>query len=184
MKSIVREILQIVVLALVIFFALHFLVQTFRIDGSSMMPNLENGQFLLVNKISYRFGDPQRGDVIIFHAPDEPETDRIKRVIALPGETIEIKSDGTVYITLPGETVAHPLEEPYITSQTQRSFAPYPVPEGEYFVLGDNRANSWDSRGWGTVPRENVVGKAWVIVWAISDWGGAPNYPLEVNGIR
>ncbi|MFC1963225.1 signal peptidase I [Chloroflexota bacterium] len=185
MKSIIREILQIVVLALIIFFALQFLVQTFRIEGASMMPNLKNDQFILVNKISYRFGDPQRGDIVIFHAPElseeGPQVDRIKRVIALPGETIEIKRDGTVYITLLGETVAHHLEEPYITPSPIQAFPPYTVPEDEYFVLGDNREYSYDSRGWGTVPRDEIVGKAWLIIWGIGDWGGAPNYPLSID---
>lgn len=184
MRSLVREVIQLVLLALVIFFALHFLVQSFRIDGTSMEPNLQNSQFILVNKTAYWFGDPQRGDIIILSSLDEPKVDRIKRVIALPGETIEIKGDGTVYITRPGETIGRPLEEPYITHHSGKYFPPQTVPLEHYFVLGDNRSVSYDSRAWGTVPRDNIIGKAWLIIWGIGDWGRVPNYPLAIDGVR
>lgn len=189
MRSLVREILQVALLALVIFFALYFVVQNFRINGTSMEPNLDNGQFILVNKTAYWFNrDPQRGDVVVFQAPElppgEPEVDRIKRVIALPGETVEIKSDGTIYITLPGERTSHPLEEPYITQQPITHFGPYTVPPEHYFVLGDNRIVSYDSRAWGTVPRDKIIGKAWLIIWGIDDWGRVPNYRLAVDDVR
>ena len=183
MRFVVRELLQVALLALVIFFVLHLLVQTFRIDGESMEPNLHNGKFLLVNKTAYWFHkNPQRGDVIIFRAPDQPKVDRIKRVIALPGETIEIKADGTVYITPEGESVAKPLKETYLDNLASRPLPPFKVPPKQYFVLGDNRGRSFDSREWGTVPRENIIGKAWLVIWGISDWGGAPNYSLSLDG--
>ncbi len=98
MRTFIRETLQVVLLALVIFFAIHFMVQNFRIEQTSMQPNLHEGQYVLVNKTAYWFGhNPRRGDVIIFQVPDQP--DRVKRVIGLPGETVEVKPDGTVYIT-------------------------------------------------------------------------------------
>lgn len=176
MRFIIREILQILLLALVIFFALHFLVQNFRIDGPSMEPSLYTDQFILVNKTAYWFHrNPQRGDIIVFHAPDNSQYDRIKRVIGLPGETIEVKRDGTIYI----DGILQ--EEPYISQPGGKSGTWKEVPADHYFVLGDNRSSSYDSRAWGTVSRENIIGKAWLIIWPMGDWGFAPNYSLAVE---
>jgi signal peptidase I len=182
-KPVVREVLQIVLLALVIFFALHFLIQNFRIEGTSMLPNLQNGQYVLVNKTAYWFGnDPSRGDVIVFRKPDQsnqapnqmPE-DLVKRVIGLPGDTVEVKRDGTVYIN--GEII----EEPYLSSNVGGISGTWVVPEDEYFVMGDNRGVSNDSRSIGTIPQENIVGKAWLIIWPIGDWGFAPNETVALE---
>jgi len=138
-----------------------------------MEPNLHDGQYVLVNKTAYWFGrDPGRGDVIILDAPDDPDYDRIKRVIGLPGETVEVRPDGSVYID------GQYLEEPYLPEDAIGRTGTWTVPEGQYFVLGDNRSVSYDSRSWGALPRENVVGKAWFIIWPLSAWGGAPNYSL------
>ncbi len=174
MRPLVREALQIIVLALVVFFALHFLVQNFRVEGSSMEPNLHGGNghtnYVLVNKAAYWFGDgPRRGDVIVFEAPDQPENDRIKRVIGLPGETVEVKQDGSVLID--GEL----LDEPYISSQRGGPSGTWDVPEDEYFVMGDNRSVSYDSRAGGPIPKHNIIGRAWIIIWPAGDWGFAPN---------
>lgn len=174
MKPLVREALQIILLALVVFFALHFLVQNFRVEGSSMEPNLygnkEHTNYVLVNKAAYWFGDgPGRGDIVVFQAPDQPENDRIKRVIGLPGETVEVRKDGSVLID--GEL----LEEPYISSHVGGPSGTWVVPEEEFFVMGDNRGVSHDSRGGGPVPRGNIIGKAWFLIWPIGDWGFAPN---------
>jgi signal peptidase I len=177
-RAVAREVLLIAVMALVLFFILHYMVQNFRIDGTSMVPNLENGQYVLVNKTAYWFGrDPQRGDIIIFDAPDA-QVDRIKRVIGLPGDTVEWNRDGDLYVN--GDL----LDEPYLEHLGKGRTGPtgsWTIPEEEYFVMGDNRAVSYDSRSGWNVPRENVVGKAWVIIWSISDWGGVPNYPLEAE---
>lgn len=177
MKPIVREILQIVVLALVVFFALHFLVQNFRIEGTSMEPNLHDSQYILVNKTAYWFGQsPERGDVIVFQAPDQPEYDRIKRVIGLPGETVEVKKDGSVYID--GQFI----EEPYVVKPGGVS-GTWEVPDNEYFVMGDNRTVSYDSRNGGPIPRGNIVGRAWLVIWPISNWGFAPNTAVTFASI-
>ena len=177
MRPIIREILQIVLLALVVFFALHFLVQNFRIEGTSMEPNLHDRQYVLVNKTAYWFGkEPQRGDVIVFQAPDQPQYDRIKRVIGLPGEEIEVKKDGSVYID------GALIDEPYLPSPNPGSYTgTWTVPEGEYFVIGDNRSVSYDSRSGGTVPRGNIIGKAWLVIWPAGDWGFAPNRAVPVS---
>jgi signal peptidase I len=176
MRTLIRETLQVILLALVIFFAIHFMIQNFRIDGTSMEPNVHNGEYVIVNKTAYWFGhNPQRGDVVIFQAPDQPQNDRVKRVIGLPGETVEVTGDGTVYITdINGNRSK--LEEPYLpTHHSGTSYGPKTVPEGEYFVMGDNRSVSYDSREGGPVPRSNIIGKAWLIIWPLRDWGWAPN---------
>ena len=169
-RTLIRDTLQVILLALVIFFAIHFMIQNFRIEQTSMQPNLHEGQYVLVNKTAYWFGhNPRRGDVVIFQVPDQP--DRIKRVIGLPGETVEVKPDGTVYIN------GHQLEEPYLAIQHSGVGGTWAVPQGEYFVIRDNRSVSQDSREIGPIPRNKIVGKAWLIVWPLHDWGGLPIAP-------
>ncbi|UCC61226.1 MAG: signal peptidase I [Dehalococcoidia bacterium] len=177
MKPIVREIIQIVVLALVVFFALHFLIQNFRIEGTSMEPNLHDSQYILVNKTAYWFGkSPKRGDIIVFQAPDQPQYDRIKRVIGLPGETVEVKQNGSVFID--GQFI----EEPYVVKPGGPS-GTWEVPENEYFVMGDNRTVSYDSRNGGPIPKGNIVGRAWLVIWPISNWGFAPHTAISFASI-
>lgn len=176
MKPIIREILQVVLLALVVFLVLHLVVQNFRIDGTSMVPNLDDGQYVLVNKTAYWFGrNPHRGDIIVFQAPDQPRYDRIKRVIGLPGETVEVKQDGTVYID------GNPLEEAYLPPNHSGASGTWTVPPDHYFVMGDNRSVSYDSREGGAIPRGKIIGKAWLIVWPIHDLGFAPNRSLALS---
>lgn len=139
------------------------------------------GQYVLVDKLTYHFHSPQRGDVIVFHNP-EPEKWNllyIKRVIGLPGETVEIR-EGRVYITKDGKQ--HVLEESkYIPLITDYQMSPLTVPDGKYFVLGDNRNSSTDSHtGW-TVPRENIIGKVWLCYWPPSEWGLSPEYSAALE---
>jgi signal peptidase I len=181
MRTIIRETLQIILLALVIFFSIHFMIQNFRIDGTSMEPNLHNSEYVIVNKTAYWFGrNPHRGDVIIFQAPDQPQNDRVKRVIGLPGETVEVRPDGTVYITGVDGNRSR-LEEPYLATYHSGASGTWTVPEGEYFVMGDNRSVSYDSREGGPVPRNKIIGKAWLIVWPLHDWGWAPNRSIALT---
>lgn len=178
MRTLIRETLQVILLALVIFFAIHFMIQNFRIDGTSMEPNVHNGEYVIVNKTAYWFGhDPHRGDVVVFQAPDQPQNDRVKRVIGLPGETVEVTGDGTVYITDIDDN-RFKLEEPYLPSHHSGTSGTWTVPEDEYFVMGDNRSVSYDSREGGPVPRSNIIGKAWLIIWPLRDWGWAPNHSI------
>lgn len=142
-----------------------------------MEPTLYTEQRVLVIKASYWFGDPQRGDVIIFHSPQDPSRTLIKRVIALPGEEVEIK-DGQVYITDINDDTSI-LDEPYINEEPNYTYGPRVVPEDEYFVLGDNRNHSTDSRSWGMLPRENIIGKAWLCYWPPSDWHFIPGYSYD-----
>lgn len=141
-----------------------FLLENYRVVGHSMDPTLEDEQFLVVNKLSYRLHEPQRGDIIVIHDPHNSGRKLIKRVIGLPGEVLEIKS-GLVYIN------EQPLDEPYIRGPIRYTQAPIPIPNDHYFVLGDNRNNSSDSHSWGTLAREKIVGKAWLSYWPPRLWG-------------
>jgi signal peptidase I len=181
MRGIFMEALGAVVVGVVLFIIFNLTLQYSIVQMSSMEPNLHEGQRLLLSKVAYAFGEPQRGDIVIFPPPGiESKYDYIKRVIGLPGDTVEV-IDGTVYVN------DMPLEEPYITNPGNGFMAKITVPEGEYFVMGDNRNNSTDSRSFGTVPGDTIVGKAWLSIWPISDWGTAPNYDLseqlELTGI-
>ncbi len=177
MKAFIREFLAILVIAIAIFFLIQAAVQSSVVVFSSMEPNLHPGQRLLISKVVYKFHEPERGDIIVFPNPNNPDEDYIKRIIGLPGETVEIKG-GAVYIN------GSKLDEPYIKDPPSRSFKEQEIPENEYFVLGDNRNNSTDSRAGWTVPRESIVGKAWVSTWPPGEWGLAPNYlpVLTVTG--
>jgi signal peptidase I len=168
-KSIFREFAETIILTLLIYFLVRtFLFENYRVLGHSMDPTLENDQFLVVNKLGYRLGEPERGDIIVFRDPRSADRKLIKRVIGLPGEVLEIQ-DGQVLIN------GHPLDEPYIANPSRYSQEATPIPEGMYFVLGDNRNNSSDSHNWGTLARERVVGKAWVSYWPPKLWGVIPH---------
>jgi signal peptidase I len=172
MKNILREILITIILALIIFFAARATIQTYVVVMTSMEPSFHEGQRLVVNKVVYIFGEPERGDVVIFRAPNQQHDDFIKRVIALPGDTVEVK-DRAVYVN------GIKLDEPYIKSPPTYNMAEITVPDDDYFVLGDNRNNSNDSHyGW-LLPRENIIGKAWLSTWPPDNWGLVPSYHLE-----
>jgi signal peptidase I len=142
-----------------------FLAQATRVYGHSMEPNLHTDQRLVVEKVSYRLHEPHRGDVVVLRLPERGPELLIKRVVALPGETIEIQG-GAVHID------GDPLQESYLARQTNGAYGPLTVPEGHVFVMGDNRGASNDSRAFGPVPLDRVVGRAWLSYW-----------PLEVLGL-
>ena len=172
MKTFLREVLITVIVALVIFLLLHATVQSFVVVGSSMEPNFQEGERLLTNKLASKFHQPERGEVIIFHYPNNQQMDLIKRVIALPGDSVEVKN-GLVYVN------GAKLDEPYIKEPPTYKLDKRKIPENEYFVLGDNRNNSNDSHtGW-TVPRQNIISKAWLVFWPPKTWGLVRHYPLE-----
>jgi signal peptidase I len=141
-----------------------------------MEPNFQEGECIMVNKVSYRSSGPQRGQVIIFDPPFDSPHPFIKRVIGLPGETVEIK-DEKVFID------GIPLAEEYIMAPPNYTMPAQEVPENEYFVLGDNRNNSNDSHNNWTVPRDNIIGKAWFTYWPPSKWRVVKHYSYpELNG--
>lgn len=141
-----------------------FVVQASYINSGSMRPTLEERDRILVNKFVYRLKKPERFEIIVFRYPVQPNRKFIKRVIGIPGDKIEIK-DGVVYIN--GQL----LDENYTLSEWYGNYGPVNVPEGHYFVLGDNRNNSEDSRFWGFVPKGNVIGKAFLTFWPIKRFG-------------
>lgn len=177
MKSLIRDTLTIIISAAVIIAGLQYTAQKFIVDGPSMNSSLHDGQQVLVIKLIYRFQEPERGDVIVFHPPYNEQEDYIKRIIGLPGESVEI-IEGDVYIhKRDGSIMA--LDEPYAEKSTRDSFKGSIIPENKYFVLGDNRNNSSDSRGGWTVPFQNIIGKAWISVWPPENWGLIDNYLSE-----
>jgi signal peptidase I len=177
-KTFIRDTITVLVVAAVIILVLQFVIQKFVVEGSSMNFTLHDGQQLLVNKIVYRFHEPERGDIIVFHPPIEiDEDDFIKRIIGLPGEKVVITNGKVIIQKTDGSLME--LDEPYITRQANRDYEGNIIPEGEYFVMGDNRVNSSDSRtGW-TLEREDIIGKAWISVWPVGDWGLVANYDYE-----
>ena len=167
--SILRELIETLVFTALIFFLVRtFLFENYRVIGRSMEPTLENDQFLVVNKLGYRLYEPQRGDIIVFHERADEDRKLIKRVIGLPGEVVEIRH-GEVFVD------NLPLDEPYLADPGTSSQSPTSIPEGHYFVLGDHRTNSSDSRSWGTLPEERILGKAWISYWPPSLWGIIPH---------
>ncbi|MDH4209008.1 MAG: signal peptidase I [Anaerolineae bacterium] len=168
-KAIIREVVETAIMTLVIFLLVRLAFQNFRIEGQSMQASLYDGQFLIVNKLVYYLHPPERGDVVVFHSPESPDKDFIKRVIGLPGEEVEL-INGRVYVD------GVPLHETYIHDPAQRSWGPEVVGEFEYFVLGDNRGNSSDSRSWGMLDGNAIIGKAWFSYWPPRTWGLVPHY--------
>jgi signal peptidase I len=173
-KSAVLEIIETIVMTVLIFAAVRLLVQNFRIEGSSMEPNLHDGEYLIIEKLSYRFGDPQRGDVIVFHYPLNPQRDFIKRIIGLPGDSVQVRR-GQVFIN--GQV----MPEPYGPMEPTYNWGPEAVGADQYCVLGDNRNNSSDSHSWGMLPRSLIIGRAWLIYWPLPDWGLIPHFRLPAN---
>lgn len=170
MKPFVKELLITVGLAVVIFVAARQTIQTYEVFQTSMEPNFHDGQRVVVNKAVYFWGEPERGDVIVFNSPVSDD-DYIKRVIGIPGDTVEIKG-GKVYIN----GVA--LDEPYVAEAPAYSYPLTDIPEGMYFVLGDNRNHSNDShRDW-LVEEDAIHGKAWLSTWPPDLWGVVPDYAL------
>ena len=176
MRTFLREILGTLLVAIVIFFLIQATVQSSIVVGSSMEPNLHSGQRLLINKVFYKFHEPERGDIIVFPPPNNPgsSVDYIKRIIGLPGETVEIR-DGIVYIHQEDGTVLALDEHDFIDNPPNSPFYGSTIPPGNYFVLGDNRNNSNDSRSGWTVSLQDIIGKAWLSTWPPKWWGLVPN---------
>jgi signal peptidase I len=166
------DILEVIVFAIAFFLFLYLLVfQPHKIKGSSMDPNFKDAEYLLTDKVTYRFNEPKRGDVIVFKAPGLEGEEFIKRIIGLPGEEISL-SQSVIYIN------GKPLTEGYIGSDKYTGPGAFldenntiKIPEDNYFVLGDNRPHSSDSRSWGFVPKKDISGKAWFIYWPIDKMG-------------
>ena len=192
MKSLFREILDALVLSLVVFLLIQVTIQNFRVEGASMYPTLKSGQYVLVNKLAYanlnqvrlsklipfwnvtnvkdnrNLRSPARGEIIVFrfpdHNPDNRKRDFVKRVIAVPGDKIAIIR-GVVWVN------DKPIQEGYLEYRDTFNMDERILKETDYFVLGDNRTGSNDSRAWGPVPKVNILGKVWSVYWPLTDWG-------------
>ncbi|MEK7121163.1 MAG: signal peptidase I [Patescibacteria group bacterium] len=162
----VWETIKVVVISLAIILPIrYYLVQPFFVKGASMEPNFEDGDYLLVNEISYRFSVPERGDVVIFRYPQDPSQFFIKRIIGLPSETVEIK-DNTVTIYNKDKPEGFVLDESYLASEQKTlGNSITKLDDNDYFVLGDNRLQSSDSRRWGLVNKSLITGKAFLRPW-------------------
>jgi signal peptidase I len=168
LKSLLREIIETVILTVLIYAVVNFATGRFKVEGSSMEPSVHPNQYVLVDKISYRVGGPQRGDVVVFNYPLATDRDFIKRIIGLPGETVSVAS-GVVSVN------GQPLTEPYIAAPPM-STGTWQLGPGQYFVMGDNRNNSSDSRSWGPLERKYLIGKAVLTYWPPTNWGLVPHY--------
>ena len=189
MREFLSDTLETALMAMVIFLLLQATIQNFRVEGPSMVPTLNHGEHLLVNKLvylrlpsaiaglvpglsddanksHYLFDEPQREDVLVFHFPQDPDRDFVKRIIGMPGDTVALER-GQVFLN------GQPLDEPYIVNRGTSNMAPVHVPPKSYFVLGDNRPRSNDSRTWSFifVPESAIVGKAWFTYWPIANLG-------------
>jgi signal peptidase I len=161
------EIAKIVIISLAIIIPIrYYLIQPFFVRGASMEPNFDNGQYLVIDEISYRFEEPARGEVVVFKYPLDPSQYYIKRIIGLPGETVEIK-DGQVFIYNQEFPQGMVLDESAYLPEGKitRGELRVKLNQGEYFVLGDNRQASSDSRQWGALSREYIIGRVWLRAW-------------------
>ncbi len=165
-RSFGRELIETVLLIIAIYTFVNLATARFVVEGRSMYPSFEGDEYLIVSRFDYIIGDPQRGDIVVFHYPQNPERDFIKRVIGLPGETITMQN-GQVFVN--GE----PIDEPYVldlcasTNCTNREWV---LGNDDYFVLGDNRNASQDSTRFGPINRKHIVGRAWIQYWPPSRW--------------
>jgi signal peptidase I len=195
-----RWITELIVIVMVVLLIRAFVAQAYNIPSGSMKPTLLVGDFILVNKLVYRFSEPQRGDIVVFKYPIDPNIDFIKRIVALPGEEVEVRNNQVfingkplplievgrgeengvrkvIYEEVLPEGIKHKVQFYEDFPFSKRDFGPVVVPSNHYFVMGDNRDNSEDSRYWGFLPRENIVGKAFVIYFS----GDVP--PLQTTDV-
>jgi signal peptidase I len=173
-RGFLRDTLLIVLIAAAIVAGQRAIIPKIVVDGPSMNNTLHNGEQIIINKITYKLRQPERGDVIVFYPPTGGSEPYIKRIIGLPGESVEIDT-GKVYIHRKDGSVIK-LVENYLDFPANGSYKGTTIPPDHYFVLGDNRINSSDSRAGWTVPFKNIVGKAWLSVWPVQDWGLVINY--------
>ena len=196
-NALIRDVVEVLALALALYVIITYALQTVRVDGTSMVPTLSNGDLLFADKLSYHLHSPSRGDIVILEPPSNPDQDFIKRVVGVPGDIIEIKPDyskngskprAAVLVKPGGQGDFQVVGEPYLPDQTQDPWvdtascctadgrwSPEPnaitIPQDQYFVLGDNRNASKDSRAIGFIPRDKIIGRALLRIWPLSHLG-------------
>jgi signal peptidase I len=199
-----RDLIEVLALAVGLYVVVSLALQTVRVDGVSMVPTLTSGDLLFADKLSYHLHPPQRGDIVVLRPPGQPDQDFIKRIIGVPGDTIEIDTTGTqngsrqasVLIRPAGATTFERLSEPYLSSSdpwTENGFCcdasgratdqaqPLTIPRDDYFVMGDNRNISEDSRALGLIPRQDILARAWVRIWPVGHLGALGAGPALVT---
>ena len=164
----IKEILETLLFTFFVIWFVKSASQNFRIEGSSMEPTLHEGQYLIVNRLSYFLAEPERGDIIVLHFPNDRSRDFIKRIVGLPGDTVSI-NNGEVRVN------NQLIDEPYIKDPSPNNQT-WTVTEDHFFVMGDNRRNSSDSRSWSFLPEEDIIGQAWVVYWPPKDWQLVPHF--------
>jgi signal peptidase I len=173
----VREIVETIAFTLLIFSVIHFAVQGFRTNGESMEPNFHNNEYVLVNKVAYLLQQPQRGDVIVFRYPLDPGEDFIKRIIGLPGDTIQTTPDS---VSVDGVI----LNEPFISIPSNIANETWKLAPNQFFVMGDNRDNSLDSRFWGPLDKGYIVGKVVLSYWPLNEVSLINTFPAVFAAIH
>jgi signal peptidase I len=199
-----RDIIEVLALAIGLYIVVSLALQTVRVDGVSMVPTLTNGDLLFADKLSYHLHPPQRGDIVVLRPPGQPDQDFIKRIIGIPGDTIEIDTPSStngvrraeVLIKPAGATTFERVSEPYLPANdpwTENGFCcdasgratdqaqPLTIPKDSYFVMGDNRNVSEDSRALGLIPRQDILARAWVRVWPAGHLGALGAGPALVT---
>jgi signal peptidase I len=177
-ENVSKEIILFVVLAVVIVLPIRlFLAQPFVVEGESMYPTFDSGDYLIIDELTYRLEDPKRFDVVVFRYPGDPSVFYIKRIIGLPGETVKVERGEVHITTLSGEEMT--LPEPYVVAEDATYTLTTTLGEERYFVMGDNRPRSSDSRVWGALPKENLVGRALVRLLPMSEVGWFPGALAE-----
>lgn len=166
-----RETCKTLLLVVSLYCLVNLATARFVVEGASMSPSFYTDQFIVVNRLAYIFGSPARGDVVVFHNPEDPSHDFIKRLIGLPGETVRI-DDGRISID------GKPVEEPYVAElcQDKRCDGQWTLDANHYFVLGDNRSRSHDSHNFGPLDQSLIIGQAWIRYWPPQDWGVITHY--------
>jgi signal peptidase I len=179
MLSLIQSVVTTILLAFLLRF---FVIQPFIVEGSSMEPNFHDNEYIIIDKLSYRMREPQRGEVIVFHPPNDPTQNYIKRILGLPGETVKI-DNGDVYVN------GAKIDEAYLGGQNHHTEqinqrTPVTLGAGEYFVLGDNRMHSSDSREWGVLTKTNIEGRTWLVVFPLEEFKvvKAPAYRVAESG--
>jgi signal peptidase I len=165
-----REIIETIFIAGILFLAVNLVTARIKVEGSSMEPSLHDGEFVVINRLAYRWAEPERGEIIVFRYPLDPERRFIKRIIGLPGDKLKV-DQGTVFVN------GTPLEEPYINASPIYN-GEWTIKADRFFVLGDNRNNSSDSQNWGSLKTEDIIGKAVIVYWPLNDLGIIPHYEL------
>lgn len=177
------ELLKFALIAVIIVVPVRlFVAQPFIVSGESMSPTFETGQYLIVDELSYHFSQPQRGDVIIFRYPRNPSEFFIKRIVGLPGETVNITDSAISVVEQGGAHLA--LSEPYIANKGNGGPESITLKSDQYFVMGDNRPDSSDSRYWGPLPRQNIIGRAFLRLLPLSQAGffpGSASFPAPAQ---